>query len=197
VTKFVGESLVYQASKNGLSTLVIRPGYVGPHSQTGAYNTNGMFSRLLRAFLSDGVCPSVPVHAGLDITPVDIVSASIASLSVVDDDKSIALDMPVFSIVSAPQQVTWSTVLQVCQEKFPELKTLPHADWWEQIEEKCQLPSGGRFHPLAGAFHAFKEGLPAHSPFPSPRKWQEIHAKPLPLLDRAYFLRLIGAFKLT
>nr|AQW44894.1 non-ribosomal peptide synthetase [Corallococcus coralloides] len=78
-TKWVAESLVRAASLRGLPVTIHRPGRITGHSQTGAWGTEDLLCRTLKACVRMRAAPQV--DAMIELTPVDYASSAIVDLS--------------------------------------------------------------------------------------------------------------------
>ena len=57
------------ARARGLSTVVVRPGYIGGDSARGVWNVDDFLCRLLKGCVQLGASPTIDASAVLDVTP--------------------------------------------------------------------------------------------------------------------------------
>ena len=79
-SKWVADKLVLAARSRGLPVCVYRPGLITGHSETGAWNTGDVTSRMLKSWIE---LEGAPVFAfdETDMTPVDYISRAIVCLA--------------------------------------------------------------------------------------------------------------------
>jgi thioester reductase-like protein len=129
-SKWAAEKLVREARDRGQPVEVHRPGVIGWHSRTGAWNENDMTSQLLRLFVRQGRAPAVKVP--IDIAPVDAVSAAIVSRLLTDSDPP---STDAFHL-SNPHPTTWSEVREALGELGHRLAELPLDEWRATLAEE-------------------------------------------------------------
>ncbi|UCG22803.1 MAG: thioester reductase domain-containing protein, partial [Chloroflexota bacterium] len=78
-TKWVAEKLVSVARSRGMPVAIYRPGLITGSSQTGAWNTEDVTSKLVKTIVELGFTPDL--DAATDMTPVDYVSRAIVHLA--------------------------------------------------------------------------------------------------------------------
>ncbi|WP_062434069.1 non-ribosomal peptide synthetase [Herbidospora daliensis] len=98
-SKFVAESLVADAHRQGVSSVVYRLGEVWPHRATGAANPDSLAHNLLYACARTRCV--FPTGAATDVTPVDVVAGFLARAATGD------LDVP-----DGAMHVLWPTGLR-------------------------------------------------------------------------------------
>nr|WP_062331750.1 non-ribosomal peptide synthetase [Herbidospora sakaeratensis] len=98
-SKFVAESLVADAHRQGVSSVVYRLGEVWPHRATGAANPDSLAHNLLYACARTRCV--FPTEAATDVTPVDVVARFLAGAATGD------LDVP-----DGAMHVLWPTGLR-------------------------------------------------------------------------------------
>ncbi|WP_370947030.1 thioester reductase domain-containing protein [Amycolatopsis sp. cg5] len=76
-SKWAAEALLRRARERGLSATVLRPGGIGGHTGTGAYNARDLSSGFMAAFSRHG---AIPAFRYLNVAPVDWVSAMAAAI---------------------------------------------------------------------------------------------------------------------
>lgn len=78
-SKWVAEELARTAAARGIPVSVYRPGLIGGHSRTGAWDASNILCRLLKACVQAGAAPEL--EARVRLCPVDYVSAATICLS--------------------------------------------------------------------------------------------------------------------
>jgi thioester reductase-like protein len=79
-SKWVADKLMMEARSRGLPISIYRPGLITGHSETGAWNTDDVMSRMLKSWIELQGAPEF-AHDETDMTPVDYVSKAIVHLS--------------------------------------------------------------------------------------------------------------------
>ena len=79
-SKWVADKLMMVARSRGLPISIYRPGLITGHSETGAWNTDDVMSRMLKSWIELQGAPEF-AHDETDMTPVDYVSKAIVHLS--------------------------------------------------------------------------------------------------------------------
>lgn len=150
---------------------VYRPGYIGPHSESGCYNPSDTLTLLLWSFLCDGIYPQTPPEARLSIVPVDVVSQTIAALSqepfpsenaeAAETTNAEAAKTTVVHLVHPRGSTPWSQILAPLQELSSPPTPRPHREWWQQtMRQATDNKKTGSLHPLAPLAHSFQDGFP-------------------------------------
>ena len=76
-SKWVGEYIVREAGRRGLTGCVIRPGYVTGDSKTGVTNTDDFLVRMIKGCVQLGQIPAI--HNTVNMVPVDHVARAVAA----------------------------------------------------------------------------------------------------------------------
>jgi thioester reductase-like protein len=79
-SKWVADKLMMEARSRGLPISIYRPGLITGHSETGAWNTDDVMSRMLKSWIELQGAPEF-AQDETDMTPVDYVSKAIVHLS--------------------------------------------------------------------------------------------------------------------
>ena len=79
-SKWVADKLVMEARSRGLPICIYRPGLITGHSETGAWNTGDVMSRMLKSWIELQGAPEF-AYDETDMTPVDYISKAIVHLS--------------------------------------------------------------------------------------------------------------------
>ena len=79
-SKWVADKLMTEARSRGLPICIYRPGLITGHSETGAWNTDDVMSRMLKSWIELQGAPEF-AHDETDMTPVDYISRAIVHLS--------------------------------------------------------------------------------------------------------------------
>ncbi|CAG8494160.1 45_t:CDS:2, partial [Scutellospora calospora] len=91
-SKWVAEKLIMEARKRGLSSCIVRPGYIVGDSKTGVTNTDDFIWRLIKGCIQLHSIPTI--HNTLNMCPVDYVAHCVTVISL----SSKASDLGVFHI---------------------------------------------------------------------------------------------------
>ncbi len=79
-SKWVADKLMTEARSRGLPICIYRPGLITGHSETGAWNTGDVMSRMLKSWIELEGAPEF-AQDETDMTPVDYISKAIVHLS--------------------------------------------------------------------------------------------------------------------
>jgi thioester reductase-like protein len=79
-SKWVADKLMTEARSRGLPVCIYRPGLITGHSESGAWNTDDVMSRMLKSWIELQGAPQF-AHDETDMTPVDYISKAIVHLS--------------------------------------------------------------------------------------------------------------------
>jgi thioester reductase-like protein len=79
-SKWVADKLMMEARSRGLPICIYRPGLITGHSETGAWNTGDVMSRMLKSWIELRGAPEF-AHDETDMTPVDYISKAVVHLS--------------------------------------------------------------------------------------------------------------------
>jgi len=82
-TKWVGETLMREATRRGMDVTIYRPGHITGDSGSGIGNEHDLLHTMILTCMKVGSAPMSDVE--LDATPVDYVSRAIVHLSLQDD----------------------------------------------------------------------------------------------------------------
>ena len=127
-TKWVGEYLMREARKRGLSATIIRPGYVLGDSETGATITDDFLIRLLKACVQQGSRPNI--QNTINMVPVDTVAAVAVAASLHPAHASTDL-----ANVNAKPRLTFSQLL-TCLEKYGfQVPEISYKEWRDQMDD--------------------------------------------------------------
>ncbi|KAG6003496.1 putative NRPS-like protein biosynthetic cluster [Claviceps maximensis] len=121
-TKWVAETLVYEAGRRGMHVKVYRPGTISGHSVTGATNTYDLLSALIVESLHLGYAPQVDFWLA-EMTPVDFVSQAIVTLA-----NHPCTSQKLYHL-GDPKPVTAENVFQNLNELGYQTGRLPWDDW--------------------------------------------------------------------
>src|SRR4029077_12133062 len=78
--KWGADTLCREARSRGLPICIYRPGLITGHSETGAWNTGDVMSRMLKSWIELQGAPEF-AYDETDMTPVDYISKAIVHLS--------------------------------------------------------------------------------------------------------------------
>ncbi|OAA50376.1 nonribosomal peptide synthetase 10 [Metarhizium rileyi] len=135
-TKWVAETLVYEAGRRGMHVKVYRPGTISGHSKTGATNTYDLLNALIVESLHLGYAPKVDGWLA-EMTPVDFVSQAIVTLANHPCTKQKLYHL------GDPDPVTAEKVFQDLEALGYPTKQLPWDDWVSLWKEKRGSGRGG------------------------------------------------------
>lgn len=79
-SKWVGEYLVREAGKRGLTGCIVRPGYITGDSVTGVTNTDDFLIRMVKGCVQLGQMPDI--HNTVNMVPVDHVARVVVACAV-------------------------------------------------------------------------------------------------------------------
>ncbi len=124
LSKWVSERLLCKAAQQGLFVRIFRPGNITGHSQTGMcvpqFNHALLFAK---GCMQMGAAPDLKMK--LEMTPVDILSKAIITLSARNSLQTIIFNM------SNPNEMTWKQYFGLFSEKGVPVKMLPYKEWRE------------------------------------------------------------------
>ncbi|KND86975.1 Linear gramicidin synthase subunit D [Tolypocladium ophioglossoides CBS 100239] len=121
-TKWVAESLVYEAGRRGIPVKVYRPGTISGHSATGSTNTYDLLNAVIVESLHLGFAPEVDGWLA-EMTPVDFVSEAIITLANHPDTKQRLYHL------GDPSPVTANEVFDSLNALGYPTKKLPWEEW--------------------------------------------------------------------
>lgn len=121
-TKWVAETLVYEAGRRGIPVRVYRPGTISGHSVTGSTNTYDLLNAIIVESLHLGFRPEVDGWLA-EMTPVDFVSKAIVALASHPDP-----DQRLYH-VGDPKPVTANSVFDSLAALGYPTEKLPWDDW--------------------------------------------------------------------
>jgi len=135
-SKWVGERLVEEACRRGLSATVIRPSIVVGDSRSGASNESDIVSRMLKACIDMRLAPDLDLV--LDYCPVDFVARATVALA-----RPPHAGLRAFHLLN-PGPVRWTELVLWLNLYGYELRLAPHAQWLARLAERIREPR----HPL-------------------------------------------------
>ncbi|WAS90703.1 thioester reductase domain-containing protein [Nannocystis punicea] len=135
-SKWVAETMVWEAARAGLTVTVYRPGFLAGHSGTGAGNPDDFIGRLVRGAIQIGAFPDLP-RQRMEFVPVDHASRAILHIAeqadhqnrahhLVPPDPSLSIDLNDFFYLVAsfgyrlsrrPYRQWLERILQDCRER--------------------------------------------------------------------------------
>lgn len=147
MSKWVADRLVAQARARGLSTAVLRPGYITGDSRRGVWNVDDFLCRLLKGCVQLGAAPALPTAAVLDATPVDVVADVIAAAALADVEHDL-------NIVN-PQRFTFAALFDGLRKFGYEAAAFAYGEWRHRLLESVEQQAGGSSD---AAVHAAADG---------------------------------------
>jgi len=155
-TKWASEYLVRAAGQRGLTSVVIRPGYVTGDPSSGISITDDFLVRLWKGCVQVGARPDIP--AGLNAVPVTDVSRTIIAA---------ALHRPrgVVQVTCRPRGTmnAWMAALEEYGYRVP---MVTYAEWCARVKQYVADEEQTEEHALLPLFHSVTEDLPATSEGP-------------------------------
>jgi thioester reductase-like protein len=142
-SKWVGERLVCEASRRGLSATIFRPSIILGHSQTGISNQSDIVARMLKACIKMRLAPDIDLV--LDYCPVDFVARAIVALS-----RNPPKCLRSFHLLN-PSPVRWPELVLWLNLFGYEIQLVSHARWLDQLA-KCIGEPSHPLRPLRGFF---------------------------------------------
>ena len=143
--KWVAEKLVWKAIDRGLPVCIYRPGNIGHHRKTGAYNANDFQTMLINTCMHIQCVPS-PVSWGFEMTPVDFLVKRLVQFSQNEN-----LLGKVFNIVeNNPFPV--QTVFDLLLSHKMVSRALPLNEWREELQAAFSDETASKLHVFAQAF---------------------------------------------
>jgi thioester reductase-like protein len=126
LSKFVGESICWDAISNGFPLSIYRPGFVLGHSITGMGNADDAVNRLMSTCISLGAYP-VPPNQPNCFVPVDFVCSAALEISMSNENIGQAYNL---IHPNADENIDLSTTFEIIgQLTSPPLRCVQFADW--------------------------------------------------------------------
>jgi amino acid adenylation domain-containing protein/thioester reductase-like protein len=143
--KWVAEKMVWMAIDRGMQISIYRPGNIGHHRNTGAYNANDFQTMLINTCMHIQYVPS-PVHWGFEMTPIDFLVKSLVRFA----EKEYLLGR-VFNIVENnpfPVQKVFDMLLAHKMVSH----ALPLNEWRELLQTAFSDETASKLHVFSQAF---------------------------------------------
>jgi thioester reductase-like protein len=125
-SKWVAENVVRLAMARGLEVTIHRPGFIGWHSRSGAFNRKDFVSGLLAASLSLRATPCLDLV--IDVTSVDYVAQAMVHLVRQSDSVNRTYHL------NAEAPVSWRDVVAACRERGERWDEVPYPVWRDRME---------------------------------------------------------------
>jgi thioester reductase-like protein len=125
-SKWVAEKLVKIAGERGLPISIYRPPLISGHSQTGVWNTDDIFCRIIKGCIQMGCRPDPDIM--WDMSPVDYVSESIVYLSRQKESFGKAFHL------NNPQPIPWNRFFDMINDFGYPLQKISLNNWQTQLE---------------------------------------------------------------
>lgn len=129
-SKFVADRLITLAATRGLSTCVVRPGYIGGDAERGVWNVDDFLCRLLKGCVQLGAAPVISEEAVLDVTPVNVVADIVVAAALGDSKRNI-------NVVN-PQRFRFAALFQGLRDFGYVADALPYATWRQRLLETIE-----------------------------------------------------------
>jgi thioester reductase-like protein len=123
---------------------VYRPGLITGHSQTGAWNTEDVTSRMIKSWVEVQYAPDL--EAATDMTPVDYVSRAVAHLSRSPASLGGTLHLANPEMVDIRDLVAW------LQDFGYPVEAVGYQDWRARLVALARQSQGNATHSLAPLF---------------------------------------------
>ncbi|THC96275.1 hypothetical protein EYZ11_004268 [Aspergillus tanneri] len=128
-SKFVSESIAWNAMENGFPIAIYRPGIVTGHSATGICKKEDFFNRLLSHCIRLGCYPRAPDQLA-QFVPIDFVCSAILRISLKDDSIGHAFNVV---LPDEGQKITLKDIFDILSDCAPTpFQSMPFVDWLEQ-----------------------------------------------------------------
>ena len=143
--KWVAEKMVWMAIERGLPVCIYRPGNIGHHHKTGAYNANDFQTMLLNTCMHIQCVPS-PVSWGFEMTPVDFLVKSLVRFA--ENENLLG---KVFNIVENNPFPVQSVFDMLLAHKMVS-RALPLTEWRDILQTAFSDETASKLHVFAQAF---------------------------------------------
>jgi thioester reductase-like protein len=125
-SKWVADKLVMAAQSRGVPVSIYRPGLITGHSETGAWNTNDVVSRMLKSWIELKGAPEF-AYDETDMTPVNYISRTIVHLSTLKDSIG-----RIFHIAN-PRRVRLGKLADWMRMFGYPLRRVPYESWMAEL----------------------------------------------------------------
>ncbi|MBW4491729.1 MAG: thioester reductase domain-containing protein [Oscillatoria princeps RMCB-10] len=125
-SKWVAEKLVKIAGERGLPISIYRPPLISGHSQTGVWNTDDIFCRIIKGCIQMVCRPDLDIM--WDMSPVDYVSQSMVYLSHQKESFGKAFHL------NNPQPIPWNLLFDMVKDFGYPLQKISLNNWQTQLE---------------------------------------------------------------
>ncbi|KAK5710241.1 large subunit of alpha-aminoadipate reductase [Elasticomyces elasticus] len=157
-TKWVSEKLIAEASKRGLSSVIIRSGYVLGDTNTGISNTDDFLVRMLKGCVQIGSRPDV--GNTINMVPVTHVARLINATAFYGEKGSV-------SQVEAHPRLTFNEFLGTLSTYGYKVPLEPYDVWKAKVEKYVEQESDHEELALLGLYHMVTGDLPEATKAPS------------------------------
>jgi thioester reductase-like protein len=125
-SKWVADKLVLAARARGVPVCIYRPGLITGHSETGAWNTGDVTSRMLKSWVE---LEGAPIFAAdeTDMTPVDYISRAIVHLSARKDSAG-----KIFHLANS-RRVQLGKIAEWMRTFGYRLRSVPYDSWVSEL----------------------------------------------------------------
>lgn len=125
LTKWVSESLLFQAYKRGINTFIYRPGNITGHSQTGVcYPDTNHALLFIKGCIQMKMAPQLNVN--IEMMPVDILSKAIVSFSLSQLSGINIYNLANINLLNWQDYITIINQLGFCVD------LVPYDVWWKE-----------------------------------------------------------------
>ncbi|KAF8420109.1 hypothetical protein EV426DRAFT_719603 [Tirmania nivea] len=135
-SKWVGEYIVREAGRRGLTGCVIRPGYVTGDSKTGVTNTDDFLVRMLKGCVQLGQIPAI--HNTVNMVPVDHVARAVAACAFFPPASG---DASIVAHVTSHPRLRFTGFLGTLSTYNYPVSTVDYIPWRIALEKHITAPS--------------------------------------------------------
>ncbi|WP_038476746.1 amino acid adenylation domain-containing protein [Shouchella lehensis] len=142
-SKWVAESVMWEANKRGIPMTVFRPGFIMGDSHTGVNNTEDYVARMIKGCIQLGTYPHLP-RQRKEFVPVDFVAKAVREICLdpTNFGKAYHLTPPTDSMDLEDFFAEMNTTLGYS------LKVVPYKDWVQQLIEETKNSSDNALTPF-------------------------------------------------
>lgn len=142
-SKWVAESVMWEAHKRGIPMTVFRPGFIMGDQRTGVNNTEDYVARMIKGCIQLGTYPHLP-RQRKELIPVDFVAKAIREICLdpTNFGKAYHLTPPTDSIDLADFFTEMNTTLGYT------LKQVPYKEWVQQLIDDTKNSSDNALTPF-------------------------------------------------
>lgn len=143
-SKWAAEYLIRQAGEKGLNGVIVRPGYIQGHSQTGSANTDDFLLRMVKGCIEIGEYPVI--ENGVNTVPVDHVARIVvaSSLNLLSEGQGVE----VVHVTGHPRIKMVDMLSYVKSYGYDQLKQVNYRQWCNTLEKYVSEGNDSSLYPL-------------------------------------------------